>query len=271
MDRIKAYTMGLFPITRWSKNYSTRDFARDFVGGLQLSTILIPQAMSYSLIACLPPESGLYSVIISGIVHLVFGMSPFESLGPFAVTSLITGGALLTVAVDLNQDRHIMDILPDRIDPWIEYPIIIPLSELFTLMISITLLLIFFTNAGKVLSKFLTKELIAGFTSAAAISIMISQLKQLFGIAIPTVKGSFVNFKTLYYLSTRFEEINLISLFMGLFTILIILLCEFIERNLTASTFHWMTQTSNEDKTLLLRTGSLPSMLISIIIPTVIS
>ena len=280
METTRDYVKGLLPITMWTKDYSQADFIRDFVGGLQISTILIPQAMSYSLIASLPPEYGLYSVVISGIVHVLFGISPYQSIGPFAVTSLITGGALLTTAVHLQQDLVLLNILPSfqpfvanaTSDPWVEYPIIIPLSELFTLMISLMLLLIFITNAGKILSKFLPKELVAGFTSAAAISIMISQLKQLFGIRIPTVEGSFVNFKTLYLLARQIQDINLISLSMGILTILVIIFCEFIEHNLTVSAFKWTSnETTAEDKSLLLKPGSIPTMLISILIPTLIS
>ena len=68
--------------------------ADDAIAGLVLSVLLIPQAMAYALLAGLPPQAGLYAALAPPLLYLLFGTSPYVSVGPVALVSLIVGDAI---------------------------------------------------------------------------------------------------------------------------------------------------------------------------------
>ena len=176
----------IFPSLRWLKSYSYNAFFQDALSGASLASILIPQAMSYALLAMLPPVSGLYSTVFSAFAHLIFGVSPFQSLGPFALVSLMTGNAIMSTALTLQNGNNLTVALQALNDePWETYPILVPLSEILTVTVAIILFIMFLTKAGLVLKELLPDSLIKGFTGAAAISIAWSRYW-----ATPGTKGA---------------------------------------------------------------------------------
>ena len=79
----------LFPIIKWIKNYRQIYLRGDVFAGLTITLMLIPQAMSYAMLAGLPPAIGLYSSIIPLIVYPIFGTSKQLAIGPVAMISLL--------------------------------------------------------------------------------------------------------------------------------------------------------------------------------------
>jgi MFS superfamily sulfate permease-like transporter len=243
MQRFKQFILNLIPICRWIKSYSLSSLGNDIVAGMTLGTINLPQSMAYALLACLPAEKGLYSTAWSGIVHLIFGISPFMSLGPFAVVALMTGNAVMSLSQLLDGEKfETLDLDEISDEPWIAYPNSIPISEFLTFMIGILLLLIFLLNLGKYLDRLLPFNLIRGFTSAASIAIVCSQLKGLFGVSIAPVTGSYIIGKTLYGIIKAFDKMNWISLMIGLGTILFIILFEKLDDLLRSD---WLISNQN--------------------------
>lgn len=79
----------------------------DVTAGLSLTTLVIPQAMSYSLLAGLDPVVGLYTTLIGSFITL-FGSNEFINVGMFAIVNLITGQGIAAVQNLINVDA--MDV-----------------------------------------------------------------------------------------------------------------------------------------------------------------
>jgi MFS superfamily sulfate permease-like transporter len=66
----------------------------DALAGLSIGVMVVPQGMSYALLAGLPAVYGLYGALVPVFVYAVFGSSRHLAVGPVAVTSLLLGNAL---------------------------------------------------------------------------------------------------------------------------------------------------------------------------------
>ena len=134
------------------------------LAGITVAVLLIPQGMAYALIAGLPPIYGLYASLTPQIVYAFLGTSRQLAVGPVAMDSLLVAAGLSALSI----------VEPSQ---YIQMAILLAL-----LMGAIQLLLGLF-RMGFIVS-FLSKPVISGFTSAAAIIIGFSQLKHLLGIQL---------------------------------------------------------------------------------------
>ena len=78
----------------WVKTYRAVDFKFDLVAGLVAVMLLLPQSLAYALLAGLPPHCGLYASVLPLVAYAFFGTSRSLSVGPMAVTSLMTASAI---------------------------------------------------------------------------------------------------------------------------------------------------------------------------------
>jgi SulP family sulfate permease len=82
----------------WLKHYRPELLAGDVSAGVIVALMLLPQGMAYAMLAGLPPVNGLYASILPAIAYALFGSSMVQSVGPMAITSLMTGTALAALA-----------------------------------------------------------------------------------------------------------------------------------------------------------------------------
>lgn len=120
--------------------------------------------MAYALLAGMPPIYGLYASLIPLVIYAILGSSTKVAVGPVAVS------ALLVVA-------GIGQITAPTTELYISYVITAGF------LIGILQMLLGLFRFG-FLSNFLSRPVIAGFTSAAAVIIIISQLKDALGVWI---------------------------------------------------------------------------------------
>ena len=153
-----------FPILEWIQGYNKSLFKSDFTAGVTVGIMLIPQGMAYAMIAGLPPVYGLYAAIFPQLVYALMGSSRQLAVGPVAMDSLLVATALNTMAI-VNSDHYISLAI---------------FLALFMGLIQIFLGLLKFGF----LVNFLSKPVISGFTSAAAIIIGLSQLNHILGISL---------------------------------------------------------------------------------------
>src|SRR4051812_32019211 len=78
-------------------SYSWPDFRADFIAGITVALIQVPQSMAFALIAGLPAVYGLYASI-PGCIASIWGSSRLLSTGPVAVISLLTLTSLVPFA-----------------------------------------------------------------------------------------------------------------------------------------------------------------------------
>ena len=145
-------------------NYSGSTFKSDFIAGITVSFLLIPQGMAYALIAGLPPIYGLYAALSPQIIYALLGTSKQLAVGPVAMDSLLVAAGLGTISI-LGPEEYIQSAI-----------------LLAFLMGTIQFLLGLFKMGFLV--SFLSKPLIKGFTSGAAIIIGLSQVKHMLGISL---------------------------------------------------------------------------------------
>lgn len=197
------------PILQWLPTYSKKWLLADTLAGLTVGIMLIPQGMAYALLAGVPPIYGLYAGIVPLFLYAILGTSRQLSIGPVAISALLVLAGISQVAKPLT-------------------PQYIELVILAGLLIGIMQLALSLLRMG-FLVNFLSHPVVAGFTSAAAVIIVVSQLKYLLGIDIPRFKHLY---ETLEYLFWHLDETNLVTLFMGLGGIFLLFLFRRIHRKI---------------------------------------
>jgi SulP family sulfate permease len=158
MKKIKE----LIPILEWLPNYNSSRLKGDFIAGITVSIILIPQGIAYALIAGLPPIYGLYCALVPQLVYAIFGSSRQVAIGPVAMDSLIVATGVSTLAL-AGSDSYIV------------------IAILLALMVGSIQFLLGVFRLGFIVN-FLSKPVISGFTSAVALTIGINQFRNLFGV-----------------------------------------------------------------------------------------
>ncbi|KAF8473541.1 putative sulfate permease [Kalaharituber pfeilii] len=83
-----AYLVSLFPIATWIYRYNLTWLTGDIIAGLTVGAVVVPQGMSYAVLATLGPEFGLYSSFIGVFIYCFFATSKDVTIGPVAVMSL---------------------------------------------------------------------------------------------------------------------------------------------------------------------------------------
>ncbi|KAF5324443.1 hypothetical protein D9611_004316 [Ephemerocybe angulata] len=86
--KVKDYLLSLFPIIQWLPRYNFGWLSGDVIAGLTVGMVVVPQGMSYAVIATLKPEYGLYSSFVGVLIYCFFATSKDVSIGPVAVMSL---------------------------------------------------------------------------------------------------------------------------------------------------------------------------------------
>lgn len=189
------------PFLQWLSNYKKADFSRDLLAGLTVGVILIPQAMAYAMIAGLPPVYGLYAAIFPVLVYAFLGTSKNLGIGPVAMDSLLVAAGLGTLAISTVENYIVLAIL------------------LAFLVGAMQFILGLFRMGFLV--NFLSKPVISGFTSAAALIIIFSQMKHLFGADIAR---SNIFHELVLNAVAKISEINIYDFGIGILGILIIVL-----------------------------------------------
>ena len=194
--KLKSY----LPFIDWISNYSSSYLKYDVVAGITVAVLLIPQGMAYALIAGLPPIYGLYAALTPQIVYALLGTSRQLAVGPVAMDSLLVAAGLGALSI---------------VDPS-EY---IQMAIVLALLMGSIQLLFGVLQMGFIVS-FLSKPVINGFTSAAAIIIGLSQLKHLLGIQLPQSNQLHIVIQSLFNSDT---PLHLMTFTIGVTSIVFIL------------------------------------------------
>ena len=151
----------------WLRHYRLAWLSGDLTAGLVVRVMIIPQSMAYAMLAGLPVQIGLYASLLPLLAYALLGSSMSLSVGPVAVTGLMTATLLAPLAVMGSGEYLQMAI-------WL------------ALLSGVMLLAVGLLRLG-FLANFLSHPVISGFISGAAILIAVSQLPHLFGLsALPS-------------------------------------------------------------------------------------
>ncbi len=186
-----------FPISIWLKNYTKEDLNGDIFAGIITAILLVPQGIAYAMLAGLPPQVGLYASILPPIIYAFLGTSKTLSVGPVSIAAIMIASALSAPEVA-------------AIGSPIENAIILAAEG------GLILLLMAMLRMGG-LVNFISHPVLTGFTSGAAILIILSQIPHLLGLS----KNSCGLSLTCY--SGYFQGINNYTLGLSLFSITLLI------------------------------------------------
>ncbi|WP_051258015.1 SulP family inorganic anion transporter [Desulfovibrio cuneatus] len=154
----------LFPFIGWLRTYSLALCKKDLNAGFTVALVLIPQSMANAQLAGLPAYHGLYAALLPTFIGGLWGSSRQMVTGSVAVTCLMAAAALQPLAIH-------------NISDYIAY------MALLTLLVGGIQLLFGAARMG-FLVNFLSLPVISGFTNAAALIIVASQLGKLIGVTV---------------------------------------------------------------------------------------
>lgn len=164
--KLKAY----LPILEWGAKYSGQTAINDLVVAIIVSIMLVPQSLAYAQLAGLPPEVGLYASMAPLILYAIFGTSRSLSVGPVAVTSLMTLAAVAPLASQGTPEYAAA-------------------AMILAILTGIILIILGFLKLG-FLSNFMSFPVMAGLGTAVGIQIATGQLSPILGI--PSEGGTFL-------------------------------------------------------------------------------
>lgn len=215
--------LGFVPILQWLPKYHCKtDLMGDITAGITVAVMQIPQGMAYGLLAGVQANVGLYMAFFQCLVYAVFGTSRHISMGTFAVISLMTAKVVTNYATLPPIGTSLMngtDSLPPVIDPSDPQYTPIQVATALAFVCGCLHFLMSIMRLGT-LSSLLSEPLVSGFTTAAAVHVLISQLKDLLGVSIPRYKGAFKNIFSMRDIIQQAPNSNLTAIYTSAIVIL---------------------------------------------------
>ena len=137
------------------KHYSRQDFVKDLTAGVIVAIIALPLSIALALASGVSPEQGLYTAIVAGFLISALGGSKVQIAGPTAAFATIVAGIVA---------RNGMEGLAAA-----------------TILAGLMLILMGVLRLGSMI-KFIPYTITTGFTAGIAVTIVIGQLKDFFGL-----------------------------------------------------------------------------------------
>ncbi len=189
----KMYPM-LF--TTW-KTYSKEQFLKDLIAGIVVAIIALPLSIALALASGVGPEQGIYTAIVAGFIISFLGGSQVQIAGPTAAFATIVAGIVA---------RNGMDGLAAA-----------------TILAGIILIIMGLCRFGGLI-KYIPFTITTGFTSGIAVTIVIGQLKDFFGVTYPEGMPTIETMEKLKAFLAGIHTFNTDSLIVGLVCLAILII-----------------------------------------------
>lgn len=189
------------------KDYSGKKLVNDIIAGIIVAIIALPLSIALAIASGVSPEKGLYTAIVAGFVIALFGGSRVNISGPTAAFATIVAGIVAT-----HGTSGLM---------------------IATIMAGVLLIFMGLCNFG-ILIKFIPYTITTGFTSGIALTIVIGQLKDFFGLDF----GGKAPVETMEKLSeavNAFASVNIESVIVGCVALLILIIWPKISKKIPGS------------------------------------
>jgi SulP family sulfate permease len=153
-----------FPGLAMARNYRREWLTGDLMAGISVCVVMIPTAVAYSGLMGLSPQHGLYAGMVSMVVYAIFGSSRQMIAGPDIAISLLVASTVIPLAGG-DADKAAA------------------LVAAIALLSGVLLLLGSQAHVGAV-AEFLSKPVLVGYMTGAALILVASQLDKMFGVAL---------------------------------------------------------------------------------------
>ena len=199
---MKSNGMKFFPPAKWLVEYRADWLHHDIIAAITLAAYAIPVSLAYAALAGLPPQVGIYGYMLGGIGYALLGSSRQLAVGPTSAISLMIAG---TVGALAGGDA-------------VRYAQIASLAACAVAV----LCLIAWLFKLSVLVRLVSDSILVGFKAGAGLTIIMSQLPSLFGVA----GGGHNFFDRAVRLAGQLGDVNLLILAIGAVALLLLLLGE---------------------------------------------
>ncbi|KAJ6666289.1 hypothetical protein lerEdw1_000561 [Lerista edwardsae] len=228
-QKAKKIAFELFPIISWLPAYRLKDWIlSDLVSGVSTGLVAVLQGLAFALLVNIPPGYGLYAAFFPVIMYFFLGTSRHISVGPFPVLSLMVGGAVLRIIPDSETPVNGTLTNNSLTD---EQRVMVAASV--TMLAGIFQLLLGVLRVGFIVI-YLSQSLISGFTTAAAIHVVMSQLKFIFQLPVPGFNKPLGIIWTLKSVFEQITDTNIADLVTALIILVIVFLVKEINERFKA-------------------------------------
>lgn len=152
-----------FPPARWLAEYRADWLRSDVVAGVTLAAYAIPVSLAYAGLAGLPPQAGVYGYLLGGLGYALLGSSRQLAIGPTSAISLMIAGAVGAMA-EGDAQRYAQ------------------IASLAALAVAVLCLMAWILRLSA-LVKLISDSILVGFKAGAGLTIAMTQLPSLFGVA----------------------------------------------------------------------------------------
>lgn len=185
------------------KQYTLDQFVKDIISGIIVAIIALPLSIALALASGVGPEEGIYTAIIAGFLISFFGGSRVQIAGPTAAFATIVAGIVA---------KNGMDGL-----------------LLATLLAGIFLILMGIFKFGSLI-KFIPYTITTGFTAGIAVTILIGQLKDFFGLTFPAGVKPIETMDKVEAVVKNFGTMNVHALLIGIISLVILIAWPYIPK-----------------------------------------
>ena len=191
----------IFPASQWLPSYKRTWLTADAIAGLTVWGLIVPQAMAYAGVAGLPPQFGLYTLVVSLFLYALLGTSRHLVLQPTSATSALIASSVTTVLVATGIVASGADIDPAIYQQY---------ALAFVLVVGVVFLVAGIARLGWI-TQFLSKPVLDGFVTGLAVFVLVGQLHKIFGVE----KGSGNTVQKFLTILRELPETNLATLAIG--------------------------------------------------------
>lgn len=147
------------------KTYDKKTFMSDLMAGIIVGIVALPLAIAFGIASGVTPEKGIITAIVAGLVISLFGGSKVQIGGPT--------GAFIIIIYGIIQKYGFEGL------------------TIATLMAGFFLVLFGQLRLGTII-KYIPYPIVVGFTSGIAVTIFTTQIKDLFGLTLPSNPSDFI-------------------------------------------------------------------------------
>ena len=153
------------PALHWLRSYEKGWLRFDLVAGITLAAYVLPSAIGTASLADLPPETGIYACLFSGLVFWLFCSSKHTAISVTSPISLLVGTSLAAIAGG---------------DP-VRFGM---MATATALIVAALAFVAWLARAGAVVD-FISETVMTGFKAGVALQLASTQLPKLFGLKSP--------------------------------------------------------------------------------------
>ena len=190
------------------KSYDKSQFVKDVTAGIIVAIIALPLSIALALASGVGPEAGIFTAIVAGFVISALGGSSVQIAGPTAAFATIVAGI----------------VAHDGMDGLI----------VATILAGIFLILMGLCHFGSLI-KFIPFTITTGFTSGIAVTIVIGQLKDFFGLTYPNGVKPIETVEKFEAVLHHFSTINMYTVIVGGVSLVILIIAPYIFKRIPGS------------------------------------